>query len=217
VCWIIDHKTFRQSPNMEFILNMNEQFTGYMWAFQKLFPKDKLGGCIYDGVYKGLPTEPDLLQNGTMSKRWIKTTAALYQKRLLEADLDLGDYSEFLQRLRERDKGPENPFFKRVQIPKDQGEVYGWGHNLRSLVKDMKPRCNIYPNRRWEGCWDCGKDVRQICGMIHGGASIAADTLLSKWMKTEPPTQKKVRTLRPKKVSSLDQLAQECRDLRVNP
>lgn len=214
VCWVVDHKTFSQTPNPEFILNQNEQFSGYAWAFMRLFPNDKFGGCIYDGVYKGLPSEPQVLQNGTMSQRWIKTTAGLYKKRLIEAGFDPENYEDFLQRLRERDKSPENPFFKRLSIPADRGEIMSWERSMRLLVRDMfsypSKRPYLYPNRRWEGCWDCAKPVRQVCGALHSRVdpddTSEADNILRLWQKTVPPTQKKVRTLKPKTVRSVDEL-----------
>lgn len=212
ICWIVDHKTFSQSPNPEFVNNLNEQFVGYQWAFRRLFPNDKLGGALYDGVYKGLPTVPQLKQNGQMSSRWIKTTAGMYKAELLKHGLDPDDYSEMLKKLRERDKSPENPFFKRTWIPADFGEVVGWENNMRKVIRDMaSKRGLIYMNRRWEGCWDCDKSIRQICSLINSNDQAGADAVMSHWIKTEPPTQKKVRTLKPKMVTCVDDLVDQVR------
>jgi len=216
--WLVDHKTFSQTPNPEFIVNLNEQFVGYEWAFARLFPDDVLGGCIYDGIYKGEPTEPQLLKNGAMSKRWIKTTAGLYIKRLVEAGMDPNDpeYADFVERLRSRDKSPENPFFKRIMIPADWGEIRSWERNTSAIFKDMayidESDPAIYPNRRWEGCWDCDTKTRQACQAFNGARDESelkdAEELLRFWIKTEPPTLKKVRTLKPGIVSSVDGLVE---------
>lgn len=180
--WIIEHKTYAQRPN-RLTLDTNEQMTAYMWLFEQVFGFLP-AGVLYDGIAKKLPTEPQLLKNGTLSKAWIDTTEACYRLALHNHQLSIEDYADFLTRLSERDKQDQNPFFTRWFIHIPQGSVRNFGEYLYSQYCEMselnsllpttipiKETANIfYPNFRWEGCWDCS--VSDLCKTIQFGEDV---------------------------------------------
>jgi hypothetical protein len=49
--FILEHKTFSRHPDIH-SLNMNDQFTAYMWIVRELFPDEVIGGIAYDGMWK---------------------------------------------------------------------------------------------------------------------------------------------------------------------
>ena len=161
--WVVEHKTYSIAPSLENLL-VDEQMTCYVWAAQKLLALPVIG-VLYDGTRKKLPTEPRLLQNGTMSKQWIDTTEATYLHALHINGLEERDYTDFLKRLHDRDHEPQNPFFTRYKIPIAPAQVEEFEKALISTYQDMAdPNIRIYPNRPWNGCWDCG--IKAVCDAI---------------------------------------------------
>jgi truncated hemoglobin YjbI len=150
-------------------MDMNDQMTAYMWLFREVFGTLP-AGVIYDGVAKKLPAKPKRLVAGGMSTQWIDTTAAVYRRALTDAGLNEGAYAEFLARLEDRDGQEQNPFFTRWRVHIPHGAVDSFAQYLPFEYRDMVAAGAVgnegllYPNVRWEGCWDCG--VQDLCKAI---------------------------------------------------
>ena len=179
--WIIEHKTY-STPPKEDDLYLDSQFLSYQWAFEKLtgiVPR----GVIYDGMAKKIPTEPRLLQNGTMSRAKINTTARVYADALEEAGLNVDDYADFLVKLKETEVSEDSPFYRRYKIPFYRNSNIHTEQWLRDVYGEMaNPHIPIYPHRPYNGCWDC--PVQDVCDAMTYGED--ADYLLSDYVKAEP-------------------------------
>jgi hypothetical protein len=177
--WLIEHKTYSSKPDRSF-METNDQMTAYCWLFSQVFGFQPTG-VLYDGVAKKLPGVPRLLNNGAMSKQWIDTTAPMYVRCLLEAGLNPDEYIDFIARLEERDSQDQNPFFTRWKIYIPHASIDSFSAYLPQEYFEMNTINNIeqsvplpdlnkwgysflYPNYRWEGCWDCR--VKDLCKAI---------------------------------------------------
>lgn len=49
--WVLERKTYGNRPNLG-KLQMEDQFLAYCWMLRKLFPDRRLGGVLYDGMWK---------------------------------------------------------------------------------------------------------------------------------------------------------------------
>lgn len=162
--WILDHKTFKQRRGAS---DINFQFNSYMWAVERLLGPGTCGGFVYDGISTKDPTYPRLLKNGTLSRQWIDTTEHVYLGALQEYDLDPKDYKQFLLRLRQRDNSTEGLFYTRKMIPANRKGLQSQEQYLMQIARDMLTvdESGIYPNFRWQGCWDCS--VQDLCQAMH--------------------------------------------------
>jgi hypothetical protein len=85
-------------------------------------------------------------------------------------------YGEFLHRLKERDEGDTSPFFTRHKIPFSQASIRAWSQTMHQVMTEIASiereekegsRPPLYPNFRWEGCWDC--QVADLCTALEEG------------------------------------------------
>ena len=166
--WVVEHKTYKMKPKYEF-LQTNDQMTAYVWAAQILMGVP-VQGVLYDGVRKKLPEVPVLLKNGTLSKQFISTTAAVYRGEIARRGFSETSYQDILGRLQERDSQDQNEFFTRWRVRVSPRAIEDFERNLTNSYLDMVSSPNIYPTFRWEGCWDCG--VRNMCTAIHFGEDV---------------------------------------------
>ena len=122
--FILEHKTYSSRPNIQ-SLQMNDQFTAYLWALQKL-NIGKVGGVLYDGLWKR-----DDPPRGKMS-----------------SDL-----------------------FMRMTITRPQAALNEFSRTILMEAKEMTSRITgIYPNRRWEGCYDC--HFEELCTAMTNGEDV---------------------------------------------
>lgn len=160
--WIMDHKTYsRPSPKEK--QELLWQFRSYGWVASQLFPNDEIGGTIYNGLKKQLPTQPKPLKNGSLSKAktTLSSTTALHYLAAIEANrLDPGDYKEEITLLIERD-AKDNPFFTRYEMPRNLHTERSWLEAATNLVKKMADPGPLVPNFQWQGCSDCS--FRRMC------------------------------------------------------
>lgn len=49
--WVLERKTYGNRPRLE-VLQMNDQFLAYDWMLTQLFPEKRIGGVLYDGMWK---------------------------------------------------------------------------------------------------------------------------------------------------------------------
>lgn len=159
--WIVDHKTYSQTPANK-NHSVNFQFNTYMWALEGLLGPGTIGGFIYDGISTKLPTTPKILKNGKVSRaKNINTTPAMYMRAILAAKQDPADYVDMMEFWEEANQGNHTPFHYREFLPINRRMLKQHEANLVEILSDMSSNPRIYPNFRWEGCWDCG--VSDLC------------------------------------------------------
>jgi len=164
--WLVERKTYAQQPN-ENDLARDDQQLGYLWAAQQMLGME-LAGVLYDGLGKRIPTAPKnlLLQSGlptTAKDKLPLTTPDNYHAacQLNEAAGDITQFEKYAEALAQVElayQGPVNRFFSRYKFRRSQAEVASFGRHLPQLYNDMVRSIEedrLYPNFRWEGCWDC--------------------------------------------------------------
>lgn len=163
--WLMEHKT---AASLEVAhLPLDEQVVCYLWAAQQ-FLGIKLQGVIYNILLKKLPSKPQLLKNGTLSKKKISTTYGVYKKEIEHHKLEPEAYSEILQELKDQD----SPFFRREKIIKTQEEIAEIGRRIYDEYRDMRnPKIAIYPNPTRDCFWDC--PFREVCIEMNSGGDVA--------------------------------------------
>jgi hypothetical protein len=216
--WIVDHKTYSQKPSLE-SLQFDDQFTGYCWAAQALFGIP-VNGFLYDGINKKLPKVPRILANGTMSCEWVDTTSLVVERTLAEhkqAAIDRDDleaaakfdmtekYTDFIARLKERESQDQTPFHTRFKLDRSQHAIVNWERNAVQQYLDMSdPELKLYPNFRWEGCWDC--DVTDLCGAMTNGEDV--DWIIqNRYTKSTGYATSRRQTMTPQTVGTLGDLS----------
>ena len=49
--YVLERKTYKNRPRLD-VLQMNDQFLAYVWILTQLFPERRIGGLLYDGLWK---------------------------------------------------------------------------------------------------------------------------------------------------------------------
>lgn len=113
--WIVDHKT-RKNFSDDTSMILDPQLTVYYWGLGILGYK-KLNGVMYNEIRTKLPTAPEPLKSGELSRaKSIDTDVYTYMRAIKRAKLNPADYSETLALIAQRQ---HQRFFRRTFIPKD--------------------------------------------------------------------------------------------------
>lgn len=152
--WFWDHKTVGRFMDDDFML-MDAQLTRYFWAAKK-----QLGitarGVLFNEVITTPPTAPELLRNGTLTKRAnLVCDYWTYLATIKDHGLDPKDYKDVLTRLK-NNTGAR--WFRRTRLPRSRHllrtqmqELLMTAHNIH----DAEERSH-YPRTVSKGCkWDC--------------------------------------------------------------
>jgi len=154
--WLMDHKTSKDKLDPQ-ILILNDQMTVYLWAAQQIF-KMPFEGAFYNVLRKKLPTVPQLLKTGSLSKsKQIDTTYEVYLAEIEKHGFNPEDYRDILEHLQEK----PNTFFQREKVRRNQHEIATAGRLLFLEAIDMLNDPFIYTNMTWDCRWDC--DFAQLC------------------------------------------------------
>lgn len=189
--WLVDHKTIATAkvPSLE----LDEQAVSYLYGAQRKF-NIKLEGIIFNFLIKKLPAIPQVLKNGTLSKKQIVTTYEVFKnaiekhygtegKNEQERDKIFEPFVEILDEL----QGQENPFFKRIKIYKSQDEIKEIGNRLYYEYKEMrKPKIDIFPNPTRDCIWDCS--LRTLCLAQNDGGDV--ESLIADIFESEEEEKK---------------------------
>ena len=168
--WVVEHKTYSSKPDMD-RLSTDHQITSYAWAVAAILG-EKITGFLYDGMSKKVPTVPAILKStGRLSEAFTETIDGIsYRQAIVNHGLDEADYAVMLKRLDERDQLPQTPFFTRWKIPVLQAQIDAFASYLPDVYNDMVNDPALYPNFRFDGCWDCG--VRDLCKAMQLGDDV---------------------------------------------
>lgn len=117
--WLTDHKTHKRIPDESGRLN-DLQLLFYVWAWNREHPDEEVEGIMWDYIRTKVPTVPEVLKNGQLSKRAnIDTDHYTYLREIQRQGLDPKDYAEILQDL----KSKPNSFYKRIRLPIQRQEM----------------------------------------------------------------------------------------------
>lgn len=126
--WAVDHKFVKNIPTAEDQFS-ELQLLMYVWAWNRFNPSKQIDGIIWDYARTKLPTKPEVLKSGGLSKRKnIDTTSEVYLQTIQENDLDPQDYVDMLELL----EGKESQFFERVKLPRPSSAM------IEQIVSDFR-------------------------------------------------------------------------------
>ena len=175
--WILENKTYSVEPDVDF-WSLDLQTTAYPWAITQLVrneqitgidPDEKICGVIYNGLKKKLPTVPEPLKKGGLSKAMsIDTTYDVYLRAILNHNLNPVDYTEILNALKLRG----NPFFKRINIRRTTAEFRTFREFIYNVSEEMLRAQEItelcYPSPNRDCTFSCGYNKLCISENVAG-------------------------------------------------
>lgn len=141
--WIVDHKTHKTLPNLDFRL-LDAQSALYIWAAHR--NDIPVLGHIWNYVRAKPPTKPQLLKDGTrLSKRAIDTDYPTFVLALKEYGIDPQRYAREINRLKrmryQHGEMQTSPFFRRDVLEKSPAMVKQVAQEAYLTAKRM----NKYP------------------------------------------------------------------------
>ena len=181
--WAVEHKTGAQFFSVE-SLDLDEQASTYLWALSHRYPDKKVSGIIYNLVRTKVPSIPQMLKSGEMSRSKIDTTWDIYVLALRENGLNEQDYGAMKDRL------SLNHFFKRDQVYRSQVELGNFEIDLQDVIHDIEDTMNNarFTRTPTKDCtWEC--PFREICIMEYKGLDIGEVSSLKFTKRSLPPTE----------------------------
>ena len=114
--WLVEHKTGKTDFPTDLRL-WDLQSMVYHYAFQKLFPTDKLSGTLWNYITSSPIIMPEVLRSGNLSTRkTMRTTWRLYEQQIEEMGLNVDDYAHMKRHL----EGKMSNYFNRTYLPDDR-------------------------------------------------------------------------------------------------
>lgn len=152
--WILEHKTAGQFGQHQW-LEVDTQIGSYAWAIQEQLGV-QVAGILYNQALKKAPQPPQMLaarREGRLFSvnKQQRTTYELYRLALEEAGEPLERYGEFLAYL--KDQG--NPFFRRLELYRNQASLKYVGHNIYLEAREMLNDPVIFPSPTFFNCNNC--------------------------------------------------------------
>ena len=157
--WIFEHKTVGTKDRNYFNrLDTDYQVRAYAWAVSRYLGV-QVQGVVYNVLRTKLPVEPDVLKNGSISKRAnIDTTIEVFEAALSRTGSDPSEYADVLDRL--RNEG--NTFFLREEREFTPEELHQWALDFYFITRDIRNSGSPYRNPTsctlYGGC-----EFRELC------------------------------------------------------
>lgn len=210
----LEVKTYRSAPKRE-NWSFNFQTHSYAKALELLI-RQRVGMALYDGIRKKGPTEPKILKNGTVSRRWIDTTYDDYIRCVRAAHKGQvpNVYLDILNRLKARDKSPMNAFVHRFRIPLLESAKEQTWDALRVAAAEMAHSPIIIPSKDFMGCPMCR--YRDLCDAEYAGEDLSP-LIAMNYKNDKTPTRKAEFVATLDNVKNLDQLIAFAADLPHDP
>lgn len=175
--WIMDHKTKNRASTGIIKPNLQQ---GVLYFIMAKYLGIPVKGVIWNNIMWSLPTKPELLKSGELSKRKnINSTWKVYQETIKEYGLNEEDYLDMKAVL----DGNEARFYSRTSDVYPQAMVDQVMKDLKKSVEEMmyfETRKNGVRNLSF-GCGTCNyRDIcyEQLCG--HDLKEIIRDRYLQK-------------------------------------
>lgn len=171
--WIFESKTTRSIDELSRSLANDEQCGAYIYAAQQLFDVP-VSGVLYNIMRKKLPTWPETLQNGTLTKRKnLDTSPEVYLEAIkrnhpnIDAEGIRMWYGDMLQHL----LGQENKFFARIPVRRTEHEIKQLQSDLWAAALEMtRSTTPLYPSPSWLNCNFCA--FRGPCLAMNAGSDV---------------------------------------------
>lgn len=171
--WLWEVKTSVSIQGLKDSLANDPQAGAYILAARELFDVEPRG-VLYNIMRKKIPTKPEILKSGLLTRRKnIDTTADAYLEAVREHHPDwtretiYQNYFEILQHL--LDKG--NTFFARYPVSRYDEELDQLQRDLHTVSLEMvHPWTPIYPNESWINCNKC--PFRTPCLAMNSGGDV---------------------------------------------
>lgn len=127
--FVMDHKSHKVIPDSNTRFS-DLQLLTYNWLLPISNVKIKADGVIWDYLCTKPPTVPELLKNGTLTRRQnLVSDPATYLQAIKDHGLDPADYQEELARLKITAEGK---YFDRVYLPAPSKDL------INQVVKEFK-------------------------------------------------------------------------------
>lgn len=145
---IVDFKTAAQFADTEH-WDTDTQVASYCWAVMKMLNVD-VHGFVIEEIRKKVPSEPNTLKKGGLSKNKNQsTTVALYKKAIREGGHNEAEYEDFLDYLRQN----QQEYFRRIPVDRNPNELNRTSELILMEAIDMFNDPYIYPH---SNRWNCG-------------------------------------------------------------
>jgi len=131
--WLVDHKTHKNIPSGD-TAYYNMQSALYAFAMKALDEFPNPDGVCWNYIRWKDQTKPELLKNGTMSKKKIDTTWETYEKALLENGLNPQDYLDVKEALQNK----ESEFYVRQYLPLNDTILQNVYEDALTTAKQIK-------------------------------------------------------------------------------
>lgn len=139
--WMTEHKTHKQIPTDSFRFR-DLQTVIYTDAAPKIGIK-QIDGVLWDYIRSKPPSVPELLKNGTLSKKKIDTLADVYLEAIKSNKLKPKDYADKIKEL----DGSERNFFKRIFMPLNEELAKQLMKETVETAKEMCEKAGIDKTR----------------------------------------------------------------------
>lgn len=116
--WLVEHKSHKKIPTEDVRMRDLQTLT-YHEAAKTTFGVKRLAGSLWDYICSVSPREPELLKNGTLSKKRINTLPSVYLEAIKKHKLKPEHYADKLEELEQGMGG----WFKRVFTPINKDAV----------------------------------------------------------------------------------------------
>lgn len=146
--YVLEHKTYGNRPN-EIDLEMNDQFLAYLWILKQI-DLGPIGGIAYDGMWKR--AQPP--KGSTLNDLFLRTTLYRNEAELEEFGAFLSGEAIEIALLMDR-----SAYINEANLLEN-----GVVNHENGTTDEGQPEfvdVHMYPNRRWEGCRDCG--FKELC------------------------------------------------------
>lgn len=159
--WIVIHRVVaRKDPNYFERLETDIRIRSCCWALNRYLDSG-VAGVIVNVLRAKLPFEPEILKNGTVSKRAnIDTTLEVFTAALNRTGSNPADYAEIIERLAKED----DSFFmrwERVYLPEEMGRT---ARDLYLISRDMRRAGRERPYGNPNSCTSYGLcPYRALC------------------------------------------------------
>jgi len=141
--WVVEHKTVGVKDAQYFRrLETDFQIRAYVWAVSR-FLGLPVKGVLYNVLRAKLPVEPEILKNGSISKRAnIDTTLEVFEAALARTNCNPADYADIIEHLRTED----NSFFMRREMEIAPEDLRRWLLEMYHVTRDLRRSQFIYRN-----------------------------------------------------------------------
>jgi hypothetical protein len=165
--WARDHKNRKSFSSKEGMI-LDPQLTVYFAGLQRL-GYTPLGGVEYNELRTKLPTVPEVLKSGQLSKKMkIDTDVFTYLSAIRTHGLDVVDYSAILRHIA---KNESERFFRRIKLPKDPPMVKAMMRELGWSAAEMQraEQTQHFPRTFDKDSCKWGCDFKDLCiAQLHG-------------------------------------------------